>query len=145
MLSADLAQEIIGAAIKIHRKLGPGLLESAYEACLAHEIGKLGLRGSGRRLCLWFMRRKLECGFRADLVIDGRVIVEAKCKEALHPVDEAQLLSHLRLLNIPVGCLSTFTLYFLRMGFAGWLITIGSRTEKAFNRSGRKVHPREER
>jgi hypothetical protein len=59
---------------------------------------------------------KLECGFRADLVVEGRVVVELKCKEALHPVDEAQLLSHLRLLNIPVGLLINFHVVVLRDG-----------------------------
>jgi GxxExxY protein len=96
MRSGDLTPEIIGAAIKIHRKLGPGLLESAYEACLAFELDKLGLRVERQKpVPLIYEAVKLDCGFRADLVVEGRVAVELKCKEALHPVDEAQLLSHL--------------------------------------------------
>jgi GxxExxY protein len=117
MYSGDLTPQIIGAAIKIHRRLGPGLLESAYEACMAYEIEKLGLRVERQKpVPLIYETVKLDCGFRADLVVDGRVAVEMKCKEALHPVDEAQLLSHLRLLNIPVGLLINFHVVLLKDG-----------------------------
>jgi GxxExxY protein len=115
--SKDLTPEIIGSAIKIHRKLGHGLLQSAYEACLAYEIEKCGLRVERQKAVpLVYDSVKLECGFRADLVIEGRVALELKCKEALHPVDEAQLLSHLRLLNIPVGLLINFHVVLLKDG-----------------------------
>jgi len=117
MHSGDLTQQIIGAAIKVHRKLGPGLLESAYEACLAHELEKLGLHVERQKAVpLVYETVKLECGFRADLVVEGRVVVELKCKEGLHPVDEAQLLSHMRLLNIPVGLLINFHVVMLKEG-----------------------------
>src|ERR1700677_4644262 len=117
MHSGDLTPEIIGAAIKIHRKLGPGLLESAYEACLAFELEKLRLRVERQKpVALIYEAVKRDCGVRADLVVEGRVAVELKCKEALHPVDEAQLLSHLRLLNIPVGLLINFHVVLLKDG-----------------------------
>ena len=117
MFSADLTPEIIGAAIKVHRKLGPGLLESAYEACMAYEVQKLGLRLEKQKpVPLIYETVKLDCGFRADLIVEGRVAVELKCKEALHPVDEAQLLSHLRLLDIPVGLLINFHVVLLKDG-----------------------------
>ena len=113
----SLTQEIIGAAIKIHRKLGPGLLESAYEACLAYELQKLGRRVDRQRAVpLFYEDVKLDCGFRADLIVDGRVAIELKCKEALHPVDVAQLLSHLRLLNLPLGLLINFHVLVLKDG-----------------------------
>lgn len=116
-MSHDLTKEIIGAAIKVHRKLGPGLLESAYEACLAHEIRKLGLRVEQQKpIPLIYENVKLECGFRADLIVEGRVAIETKCKEALHPVGEAQLLSHIHLLNIPVGLLINFHVVMLKDG-----------------------------
>jgi GxxExxY protein len=116
MLS-NLTQEIIGAAIKIHRKLGPGLLESAYEACMAHELQNLGRRVERQKAVpLIYEGVKLDCGFRADLIVEGRVAVELKCKEALHPVDEAQLLSHLRLLNLPLGLLINFHVMVLKDG-----------------------------
>src|SRR5580698_3529403 len=115
--SKDLTPEIIGAAIKIHRKLGPGLPESAYEACLAYEIQSLGLRVEKQKpVPLIYQSVKLDCGFRADLVVEARVVLELKCKESLHPVDEAQLLSHLRLLNIPVGLLINFHVLLLKDG-----------------------------
>lgn len=117
MIRADITSQIIGAAIKVHRKLGPGLLESAYEACLAYELEKLGFQVQRQKAVpLVYGMVKLECGFRADLVVDGRVVVEIKCKEALHPVDQAQLLSHLRLLDIQVGLLINFHVVLLKDG-----------------------------
>jgi GxxExxY protein len=117
MRASDLTPEIIGAAITIHRRLGPGLLESAYEACLAYELEKLGLHIERQKAVpLIYNAVKLDCGFRADLVVNGRVVIEIKAKESLHPVDEAQLLSHLRLLNIPVGLLINFHVVLLKDG-----------------------------
>lgn len=114
---AYLTSQIIGAAIKVHRKLGPGLLESAYEACLAYEIEQLGLHLQRQKAVpLVYESVRLECGFRADLVVEGRVVVEIKCNEAIHPVDQAQLLSHLRLLGLPVGLLINFHVVVLRDG-----------------------------
>lgn len=83
----QLTEKIIGAAIKIHRRLGPGLLESAYETCLAFELRELGLQIEQQKAVpLVYDSVKLECGFRADLVVNGRVVVELKCKDVLHPV-----------------------------------------------------------
>ena len=113
----DLTSDIIGAAITIHRKLGPGLLESAYETCLAHELTKLGLRVERQKpVPLIYDGIKLDCGFRADIVVESRVVVELKCKDSIHPVDEAQLLSHLRLLEVPVGLLINFHVAMLKDG-----------------------------
>ena len=84
---------------------------------MAYEVEKLGLRVERQKpVPLIYETVKLDCGFRADLVVEGRVAVEMKCKEALHPVDEAQLLSHLRLLNIPVGLLINFHVVLLKDG-----------------------------
>jgi GxxExxY protein len=116
-MARDPTREVIGAAIKIHRKLGPGLLESAYEACLAYELQLIGRRVERQKpVPLYYESVKLDCGFRADLVVDGALAVELKCKEALHPVDEAQLLSHMRLLNLPLGLLINFHVVFLKDG-----------------------------
>ena len=113
----ELTSRILAAAIAIHRKLGPGLLESAYEACLAYELQKSGLEVERQKAVpLVYEEVKLDCGFRADLVIERKVVVELKCKEALHPVDQAQLLSHLRLLNLPVGLLINFHVTLLKDG-----------------------------
>ena len=117
MSKIDISHEVISAAITIHRKLGPGLLESAYEACLAYELGKAGFHVERQKpVPLIYAAVRLDCGFRADLVVDGKLVAELKCKEALHPVDEAQLLSHLRLLNIPIGLLINFHVTLLRDG-----------------------------
>ncbi len=116
-LAADITPQIIGAAIKIHRRLGPGLLESAYEACLAFELEHAGFKVQRQKpVPLIYEGVKLECGFRADLVVGGQVVVEVKCKEVLHPVDEAQLLSHLRLLDLRIGLLINFHVALLKDG-----------------------------
>ncbi len=113
----ELTHAIIGAAIKVHKVLGPGLLESAYEACLAYELEKLGLRVERQKpVPLIYESVHLDCGFRADLLVEGLVIVEVKARDALHPIDEAQLLSHLRLLDLRVGLLINFHVLALKDG-----------------------------
>ena len=105
----DITKAVIGASIKIHRKLGPGLLESAYEACLAYELKKNGLDVARQKpIPVLYEDIKLDCGFRADLVVENKVAVELKAKESLHPIDHAQLLSHLRLMNLKTGLLINF-------------------------------------
>ncbi len=117
MTRIDITHDVIAAAIAIHRKLGPGLLESVYESCLAYELDKAGFRVERQKAVpLVYEAIKLDCGFRADLVVDGKLVVELKCKECLHPVDEAQLLSHLRLLNLPIGLLINFHVVLLKDG-----------------------------
>jgi GxxExxY protein len=113
----EITYAIIGAAMKVHRILGPGLLESAYEACLAYELQKLGLRVERQKpIPVIYEEVKLDCGFRADLLVEGCVVVECKAKEALHPIDGAQVLSHLRLLKLSVGLLINFHSVDLKAG-----------------------------
>jgi len=113
----DPTKEVIGAAIKIHRKLGPGLLESAYEACLAPELQRMGMRVERQKpVPRWYEDVKLDCGFRADMVVNRILAVELKCKEELHPVHEAQLLSHMRLLDLLLGLLINFHVVLLKDG-----------------------------
>jgi GxxExxY protein len=117
MTTNELTYAIIGAAMKVHRVLGPGLLESAYEACLAYELEKLGFRVERQRTVpVIYEEVKIDCGFRADLLVEGQVIVELKAKEKLHPIDAAQALSHLRLLKLPVGLLINFHVTDLKEG-----------------------------
>jgi GxxExxY protein len=117
MTKVDITHDVIAAAITIHRKLCPGLLESVYESCLAYELEKPGFRVERQKpVPLIYEAIKLDCGFRADLVVDGKLVVELKCKECLHPVDEAQLLSHLRLLNLPIGLPINFHVVLLKDG-----------------------------
>ena len=104
-----ITQSIIGAAIEVHRRLGPGLLESAYRVCLAHELNKRGLKVVQEKpIPVVYDNVKLDCGFRADLVVNQIVVVELKAKTSIHPVDKAQTLSHLRLMNLSVGLLINF-------------------------------------
>jgi GxxExxY protein len=112
----DLTSAIIGAAIKVHRILGPGLLESAYRKCLAYKLTKLGLRVQEEKpVPIVYDGLKLDCGFCADLLVEG-VVVECKAKERLHPVDQAQIISHLRLLDLRVGLLINFHELVLKNG-----------------------------
>ena len=105
----ELSHAIIGAAIEVHRRLGPGLLESAYRACLAYELKKRGFRVVEEQpVPVVYDEVKLDCGFRADLIVNETIVVELKAKSALHPVDEAQVLSHLRLLKMRLGLLINF-------------------------------------
>ena len=105
----DLTSQIIGSAIKVHRVLGPGLLESAYRICLAYELEQAGLYVEQEKpIPVVYEGVKLECGFRADLLVQGLVIVECKAKEKFHPADQAQVISHLRLLNLQIGLLINF-------------------------------------
>jgi GxxExxY protein len=105
----QVTETIIGCCIKIHKKLGPGLLESAYEACLAYELKKNGLKVEQQKeIPVVYEEVHLECGFRLDLLVEDAVVVELKAKEQLHPVDEAQVISYLRLLDKRVGLLVNF-------------------------------------
>jgi GxxExxY protein len=105
----DITEAIIGAAIQVHRVLGPGLLENAYRQCLAYELRKRGFTVEEEKpVPVVYDQVKLECGFRADLIVNACVIVEIKAKSAIHPVDKAQTLSHLRLLKLRLGLLINF-------------------------------------
>ncbi len=105
----ELSHATIGAAIEVHRRLGPGLLETAYRKCLAYELRKRGFHVDEERpVPVIYDDVHLECGFRADLIVNGTIVVELKAKMAIHPVDEAQTLSHLRLLKLRLGLLINF-------------------------------------
>jgi len=107
--SNQLTEAIIGAAIEVHKRLGPGLLESAYRRCLAYELKKRGFAVIEEKpIAIFYDEVQLECGFRADLLVNERVVVELKAKTAIHTVDRAQTLSHLRLMNLRIGLLINF-------------------------------------
>ena len=117
LLEEKLTEDIIRAAIEVHRALGPGLLESAYEECLCHE---LNLRGIAFRrqveLPVEYKGVKLDCKYRMDLVVEGAVVVEVKAVERLLPVHDAQLLTYLCLSARRVGLLLNFNVSVLRTG-----------------------------
>ncbi len=112
-----ITESIIGAAIDIHRALGPGLLESAYEACLAFEIVERGLKVEQQKpLPVVYREVRLDCGYRLDLLVEGVVIVEVKAVDHLMPVHQAQLLSYLKLSGCHVGLLINFNVKILKDG-----------------------------
>lgn len=112
-----VTEQIIGAAIEVHSVLGPGLLESAYEACLAHELTQRGLRVERQRpVPVVYKGVELDCGYRIDLLVEDAVVVELKAVEAFLPVHEAQVISYLKLSGHHVGLLINFNVVRLRDG-----------------------------
>ncbi len=112
-----LTEAIIGGAIEVHRALGPGLLESAYEACLAHELAMRGLEIERQRaLPVSYRGIQVDCGYRLDLVVAGLAVVELKAVDQLAPIHSAQLLSYLKLSRLPVGLLINFHVPILVQG-----------------------------
>jgi GxxExxY protein len=104
-----ISQEIIGAAVEVHRALGPGLLESSYRACLAHELMLRGVRlEQQRELPLAYKGIALRNGYRIDLLVEGRIVVEVKAVQSIESVHRAQLLTYLKLLNRRIGLLINF-------------------------------------
>ena len=105
----ELTGKIIAAAVKVHSVLGPGLLESVYEVCITHELTKMGLSVVRQKeIPIQYEDVMLESGFRADLIVEGKVIVELKAVDKLVPVNEAQLMTYLRLSGLRVGLLMNF-------------------------------------
>ena len=113
----EITEKIIGAAIKVHRALGPGLLESAYQACIAFELAQEGLKFEQQKaLPLVYREVKLDCGYRLDLLVEDQVVVEIKAIDALLPIHTAQLLSYLRLSGCKVGLMINFNVKMLKNG-----------------------------
>ena len=112
-----ITETVIGAAMAVHQELGPGLLESTYEACMVFELADRGLAVEQQKpLPVQYRDVKLDCGYRLDLLVDGRVIVELKAVEKLEPIHEAQLLSYLKLSGCKVGLLINFNVRVLKLG-----------------------------
>lgn len=112
-----LANEVIGAAIEVHRHLGPGLLESAYEECLAHELTLRGLPFERQvALPVSYKDIRLDCGYRLDFLVDKLLIVELKAVKSLEPIHTAQLLTYLRLKDLHLGLLLNFSEEVLKQG-----------------------------
>jgi GxxExxY protein len=113
----DLSGKVIGLCIEIHRELGQGLLESAYEECLAYELSKAGLQFERQKpLPIAYKEVRLDCGYRLDFVIEHSLIVELKAAVDLAPIHEAQLLTYLKLARLPFGLLINFNVPALRNG-----------------------------
>ncbi len=109
--------QIIAAAIEVHKVLGPGLLESAYKACLLVELAERGLKYSQELIIpINYKNHRIDCGFRIDVLVEDRVIVELKSVEVLLPVHKSQVITYLRLQNKQVGLLINFNVPLLKQG-----------------------------
>ena len=118
-----LTERIIGAAIEVHRHLGPGLLESAYEECLCQELSAAGLPFQRQvTIPVTYKGSSIEPGFRADLIVAGEVLLELKAVEALLPLHEAQVLTYLKLSGIRTGLLMNFNATPLKRGIKRFVV-----------------------
>jgi GxxExxY protein len=117
LLQHEITEAIIGSAIDVHRELGPGLLESAYEECFCHELHLRGLNFQRQvELPVAYKGLKLDCGYRLDVVVENSVVVELKSIEQISPIHQAQLLTYLRLSGMKVGLLINFNVAVLKNG-----------------------------
>jgi GxxExxY protein len=113
----ELSSVIIGEGIKVHQQLGPGLLESVYEECLAYRLIKVGLAIEKQKpIPLIFEEVKLECGFRCDILVERKLIIEVKAVEGLNDIHLAQVLTYLKLTNTKLGLLMNFNVVRLKEG-----------------------------
>jgi GxxExxY protein len=119
----QLTGEVIGAAIEVHKNLGPGLLESIYERCLCHELSLRKVPHEAQTgLPVEYKGTRFDFGYRVDILIPGRLIIELKACESLLPIHEAQLLSYLRLAGISAGLLINFNVPLLKDGIKRFLL-----------------------
>lgn len=123
MIENQITEKIIGCAIEVHNHLGPGLLESAYQECLYYEILKNGLDVKKQvPLPLVYKEIKLDAGYRIDLLVENKVIVEIKSVDAIADIHKAQLMTYMKLANIRVGLLLNFNVVHLKDGIIRWII-----------------------
>jgi GxxExxY protein len=119
----ELSNRVLGCAIEVHRQLGPGLLESTYEQCLAYELNRAGILFRIQQpLPVEYKEVKLDCGYRIDLFVDDRLIVELKCVEHLLKIHEAQVLTYMKLARVRVGLLINFNVEILRKGIKRFVL-----------------------
>lgn len=112
-----ITEKIIGCAIEVHKSLGPGLLESAYEECLYYELKNRGLTIERQKAVpVIYKEIKLDCGYRIDLLVENAVVVELKTVEAFNPVHEAQILTYMKFSNKSIGLLINFNVTLLKNG-----------------------------
>ena len=117
MIENEISEKIIGCAIQVHRELGPGLLESSYEACLYYELVQSGLFVERQKpLPIIYKDVNLDCGYRLDLLVENKVIVELKSVEELNDINLAQVLTYLKLSKCKLGLLMNFNVLLLKDG-----------------------------
>ncbi len=118
-----ITKEIIGAAIEVHKQLGPGMLESAYEECLCYELSLRGLKVERQKpIPVVYKEIKLDCGYRAELLVENEVVVELKAQDVILPVHEAQILTYLRFANKKIGLLINFNVTVLKNGIRRFIL-----------------------
>lgn len=123
ILEKALTEQIIGAAIEVHKHFGPGLLESAYEECLCRELYLRGLKFERQRnLSLEYKGIKLDCGYRIDIVVEEKVILELKVVDTIAPIHETQLLTYLKLSGIEIGLIINFDVPVLKDGIKRFIL-----------------------
>jgi GxxExxY protein len=123
MLFEDITKVIIGCAIDVHKELGPGLLESAYEECLYYELQKAGLKVEKQKaIPVIYKEIKLDCGYRADLIIEDKIVIELKTVDEFNPVHEAQILTYLKFAEKKLGLLINFNVLRLKDGIKRYIL-----------------------
>lgn len=119
----ELSKTVLGCAIEVHRELGPGLLESTYEQCMAYELSRANIPFRFQvALPVLYKETQLDCGYRIDLLIDDQLIVELKCVEQLAKIHEAQILTYMRLAKIKAGLLINFNVPLLKRGIRRFVL-----------------------
>lgn len=119
----QLTEKIIGCAIEVHKQLGPGLLESAYEECLFYELKNLGLDVKKQlALPLVYKEIKLDAGYRIDLLVENQVIIELKSVDIIAEIHKAQLMTYMKLAKIKIGLLMNFNVIRLKDGIIRWIV-----------------------
>jgi len=123
LLYQELTEKIIGCAIEVHKVLGPGLLESAYEECLSYELMQNGFRIERQKAVpVIFKEVKLDCGYRIDILVENKVLLELKSVEALAPIHEAQILTYMKFAEIKIGLLINFNVTKLKNGIKRFVL-----------------------
>jgi len=123
MLFEDITKVIIGCAIDVHKELGPGLLESAYEECLYYELQKAGLKVEKQKaIPVVYKEIKLDCGYRADLIVEDKIVIELKTVDEFNPVHEAQILTYLKFADKKLGLLINFNVLRLKDGIKRYIL-----------------------
>jgi GxxExxY protein len=119
----EITGGIIGAAIEVHKVLGPGLLESAYEECLSYELFEKGLKFERQKaIPVVYKNIKLDCGYRIDLLVENLVVVELKAQDVILPVHEAQILTYLKFAEKKIGLLINFNVTVLKAGIKRYIL-----------------------
>ncbi len=119
----ELSNRVIGCALEVHRELGPGLLELTYEQCLAHELKLNGIRFELQHpLPVEYKGVRLDCGYRVDVLVEGKLIIELKSVEQIKGIHEAQLLTYMRLAGVKIGLLINFNVTKLKNGIKRFVL-----------------------